>query len=125
MKENISPYKTLETMGILCAACLVFGLLLKVQALIYVALALLLMGLFVKSPAALVTRAWLKFAEVLGSINTRIILSVVFFVLLTPIALVYRMIHGDFMGLRRREKAGTYFSEREHAYSPRDLTNPW
>ena len=125
MKEDISPYKTLETMGILCAACLVFGLVLKIPTLVYIALALLLTGLFLKRPAALITRAWLKFAEILGGINTRIILSVVFFVLLTPIAMVYRMIHGDFMGLRRRENAGTYFTEREHAYGPRDLTNPW
>jgi hypothetical protein len=125
MKENISSYRNLETMGVLCAAALVFGLVLKIQALLYVALALLLTGLFIKKLAALITRIWLKFAEVLGSINTRIILSVIFFVILTPIALVYRMIHGDFMGLKRREKAVTYFSEREHAYSPGDLTNPW
>jgi hypothetical protein len=125
MKENISPYRNLETMGVLCAAALVFGLVLKIQALLYVALALLLTGLFVKKLAALITRIWLRFAEVLGSINTRIILSVIFFVILTPIALVYRMIHGDFMGLKRREKAVTYFSEREHAYVPGDLTNPW
>ena len=125
MKEGISPYKTLETMGVLSAAALVFGLVLKVQMLLYVALGLILVGLFIKGLASLITRIWLKFAEVLGSVNTRIILSVVFFVLLTPIALVYRMIHGDFMCLKRREKEATYFSQREHAYSPRDLANPW
>jgi hypothetical protein len=125
MKKDISPYKNLETMGVLCAAALVFGLLLKIQALLYIALALLLTGLFVKGLAALITRVWLKFAEILGGINTRIILTVVFYVLLTPIAVIYRMVHGDFMGLKRRERAETYFSQREHAYAPRDLTNPW
>ncbi len=125
MNKEIPPYKVLETMGVLAAASLIFGLIFKVAALLFLALALLIVGLFIKGLARLITRGWLKFAEVVGGINSRIILAAVFYLFLTPIALVFRMIHGDFMRLVKQEKATTYFTERKHRYGPDDLKNPW
>ena len=125
MNKEIPPYKILETMGILAAASIFFGLVFKASVLFFVALALLITGLFVKPLAKQITRGWLKLAEVVGGINSRIILTVVFYLFLTPIALVFRMFHGDFMGLMRQEKAATYFTVRKHRYEPRDLANPW
>ena len=40
-------------------------------------------------------RAWMALAEVLAWINTRIILGVVFFVVVTPIGLIMRMLKRD------------------------------
>jgi hypothetical protein len=44
-------------------------------------------------PAALgpVYKVWMKFAEALGWVNTRIILSVVFYVIFVPLGIIMRM----------------------------------
>lgn len=125
MKKDGSGYEALKTMAVLAAASIVFGLLFRFTPLFYLALLFLLMGVFATRLSLVVASWWLKFAGALGAINSRIILSVVFFVLLTPIAFVYRLTHGDFMGLKRRAGAKSYFVEREKTYSSEDLLNPW
>jgi hypothetical protein len=50
-------------------------------------------------------RAWMKLAEVLAWINTRILLGLVFFVVVTPIGLVMRLLGRDPM--RRRLEPST------------------
>jgi len=63
------------------------------------ALGILLILFGVAYPRALtyVYRAWMKIGHVLGWINTRIILGVIFFGLFTPMGLVKRMFGKDSM----------------------------
>jgi hypothetical protein len=49
---------------------------------------------------------WWAFAMVLGYINARIILSVIFIVILTPLGIVWRLIGRDPLGRRRRSWPG-------------------
>jgi hypothetical protein len=53
-------------------------------------------------------RIWMKLAMVLGWINTRIILSLIFFLVLTPTALVLRIIGRKLMALEFDPAAATY-----------------
>lgn len=52
--------------------------------------------------------AWMKIGHVLGWINTRIILGVVFFLLFAPVALLMRLFGNDPMHRRLDEAAKTY-----------------
>jgi hypothetical protein len=124
-ESNDASYEALKTIAVVAAAAILFGLLFKVRALHYLALVLLIIGVFAKKWSMAIASGWMKFAEVVSYVNTRIILSAVFFVLLTPIALIYRMIHGDFMSLKKQDRRATYFVDREHTYGPQDLANPW
>lgn len=53
-------------------------------------------------------KAWMKFGAVAGAINTRIIMSVVFFVMLTPIGWLLRAMGKDPLALRLDRAAGSY-----------------
>lgn len=55
---------------------------------------------------------WMKFAHALGWVNTRIILSIVYFLIFTPLALIFRLIGKDPME-RRFEAADSYWVKRE------------
>lgn len=57
-------------------------------------------------------KAWMKFAHALGWVNTRIILSIVYFLIFTPLALIFRLIGKDPME-RRFDEAGSYWVKRE------------
>lgn len=55
-----------------------------------------------KWPSAL----WWKFALLLGHVNARVILTLIFVVVLTPIAVVWRVIGRDPLAMRRRTWTG-------------------
>ena len=74
------------------------------------ALGILLILFGVAYPRALthVYRAWMKIGHVLGWINTRIILGVIFFGLFTPMGLVMRMFGKDSMRRALIQGTDTY-----------------
>ncbi len=72
-----------------------------------------------------ILKGWNGFAKVLGFINSRIILSGIFFLILTPIALLSRLFSKDRMQLKRLKKGESYFKNRDHEYGPEDFENPW
>ena len=61
-------------------------------------------------PAALgpVYKVWMKIGHVLGWINTRIILGLVFFAIFAPVALVFRLLGKDPMRRRLEPDSDTY-----------------
>ena len=71
-----------------------------------------------------ITWIWFKFAEFLGRyITGPILLGVVFFVILWPVSIFARLFGKDNLMKKRRE--GSYFVERNHAYSNEDIENIW
>ena len=53
--------------------------------------------------------AWMKFAFVLGWVNTRIIITLIFFLVITPIGLIMRVVKGDILSERLDKQAETYW----------------
>jgi energy-coupling factor transporter transmembrane protein EcfT len=122
---NEKRHEAQKTMAILALACVLVGLLSGTKPFFYAALVLLAIEVFVEKWSLRISSLWLKFAHVLGVINTHIILFFVFYVFLTPLSLFYRMAHGDSLHLKREEQVKTYFSGRGQTYTARDLANPW
>ena len=60
---------------------------------------------------------WMKFAGLLGWVNTRILLSAFFILVLTPVGLVMRLFGHDALG-RRFEKGNTTYWERREGPAP-------
>ena len=77
---------------------------------------LVLLGITYPRALVLANRGWMKFAEGLSLVSTRIILAFVFFGVLTPIGIIKRAMGWD--PLRRRAaSAGSYwqpYAERQH-----------
>jgi len=71
-----------------------------------------------------VERGWTLLAHALGWVNTRILLALVFFVVLAPVALVMRLFGKDPLERRRDRRRPTYWRTREPA-EPDRLTRPY
>lgn len=54
---------------------------------------------------------WMRFAFILGWINTRIILVILFYLIFTPVGLFMRLFRIDL--LERKNKEGTYWKKKE------------
>lgn len=90
---------------------------------LYISLAAGILSISIPAAGDWIVKGWYKLAEVLGWINTRILLSVIFFLLLTPIALVRRLFVKD--PLRLKRTSSSLYEERNHRFTKEDLENPW
>lgn len=68
--------------------------------------------------------SWMMIAKVLGFINSRILLSIIFFLILTPIALLMRLL-GKSSFVKAAGTAGSLFVTRNYVYTKADLENPF
>jgi hypothetical protein len=73
----------------------------------------LLTGLFAEPVLRPVYLGWMKLARVLGWINTRLLLRLFFYVVLTPVALALRLAGKDLLQRRPDRSARTYWVKRE------------
>ena len=69
---------------------------------------LIVAGAFLPSILAPVYRAWMWIGHILGWINTRILLGVVFYGIVTPIGILFRLMGKDEMRRRSEESSSTY-----------------
>jgi len=80
---------------------------------------LVLFGLFVPPAARAFHTAWMRFAEALGYINSRVLLTLMYYVAVTPYGLVSRLAGRD--PLRRRGPGGeSYWVERKRTRQERE-----
>lgn len=73
----------------------------------------LLTGLFLPGVLRPFYVVWMRFAAVLAWVNTRVLLSVAFFLVLTPIGRVLRLLGKDPLDRRIDRTAATYWVKRE------------
>ena len=57
---------------------------------------------------------WMTFAVILGWVMTRVILSIVFYFIMTPIGLLTRLLGEDFLALKK-SNSGSYWNNRDQA----------
>lgn len=57
------------------------------------------------------TRAWLWLGHRLGAVNSRIILALVFFLVITPVALLFRLFGRDALRLKRVQESSYWLTQ--------------
>ena len=78
---------------------------------------LLLTGQFWKAGALHFHRGWMRFAVALGYVNSRILLSLMFYLIITPFGVVSRLVGRNPMG-RRGSKQPSYWIPRSRPRQP-------
>jgi hypothetical protein len=71
----------------------------------------IIMGLALPALLKPVYIIWMRFAFILGWINTRIILFILFYLIFTPLGLLMRLFRIDL--LERKNKADSYWKKKE------------
>jgi hypothetical protein len=96
----------------------------EIKTFLYISGAIGVLSLMSETISNLILKVWFKIAMVLGWINTRIILGLVFFVFLTPFAWLQRLfVRKNYLSLKDSES--TVFHTRNHQYKPEDFDNIW
>jgi multisubunit Na+/H+ antiporter MnhG subunit len=71
-------------------------------------------------------RVWFKLSHVLGTIVSRIFLTLLFYLLVTPVGLLRRLLGKDSMQVKAwKSGSGSLFHVRDYTYSSDDLDHPY
>jgi len=116
--------KSLETMLTLVVGTIVLYLIFNIKLMLIIGLLLGGIGLFLSGWSDHISRLWYKLAEGLGFVVSKVLLTLVFFAFLLPIALLSRLFRGTPLVLQRK-KEGSYYQVRNHHYLAKDIKNPW
>lgn len=117
--------KHLETCLVISTGLVIAYFFFPHVALLYVAATIGIIGAFIDSIAKWIHWVWYKIAEIMGGVMSKVLLSIVFFVFLFPLALLSRLFNKDGLQLTKKGSKESYWTERNHAFEGKDLKDMW
>ena len=117
---DITKEKKLEAIIVIAAGFLVLFYFFKVKYFWIISLAVLAAGAFSTLLTNWITWLWFKIAEVLGWVNSKIILFVVFYVFLTPISFLKKI-----FSAKKIQASDSNYKTVSKTYLAKDLENTW
>lgn len=126
--RDIYPDKRqcLETAMVMSLVFLLFSLLGNNAFLGWTSFGLLTTALIIPKLFYPLAKVWFGLALLLGWFSSRILLSLLFFLLVMPIGLIRRLMGKDSLMLRKFKKSEeSVFVGRNHQFTANDLKNPF
>ena len=69
---------------------------------------------------------WFSLSRVLGAVMSRVVLTVIYFLVVFPVAMARRLAGKDPMMRKRWKQAdGSVFADRHHTFGPEDIELPY
>jgi len=113
-----------KTILVIVTGLLAIAWIFDLPALVKISLVIGAVSIFIPPAARVIEWAWFKIALGLGWVNSRILLSIIYFVFLMPIAWLSKLFTKDPLALKK-DKRSTLFVTRDHLYTGKDLENIW
>jgi hypothetical protein len=119
---KLSSKQIVETGIVFAVICLILGLRTDVRFYYFAAIAWLLLALLVPALLKPLAVAWFGLSKILGWFSSRLLLSIIFYLLVTPVALLRKLLGKDRLQLNsfKKEKASA-FVKRNRVFSVADL----
>ena len=96
------------------------------EALVFVAMVLLVLDMIVPQVYKPVAVVWFGLSELLGIISSKVLLSIAFFIVVVPIGLLRRFLGKDSLKLKAfKQDQGSVMSERNHKFVAGDIVRPF
>jgi hypothetical protein len=106
--------------------CLIAGFFSHNDFFFKLAIVLLVVDMIVPRIFAPVAVIWLGLSRLLGTVISKILLTIVFFVLVVPVGLFRRLIGKDALQLKKFGRGeGSVMTNRDHLYGPADVEKPY
>lgn len=124
--RKISKDQSKDTGMAMVLICFLLGFFSQNQIFFTLGIILLLIDMVYPNLYRPVAIIWFGLSNVLGTITSNVLLTVVFFVIVTPVGLIRRIIGADSLQLKKWKKDdSSVFGIREHVYRPEDIEKPY
>ena len=124
--KHISRDQAKDTGMAMVLICLLIGYFSHKQSFIGAAILLLLVDMTWPSLYRPVGKLWFGLSHMLGTVMSKVVLSILFFILVTPIGLVRRLLGSDALQLKKWKKNhSSVFKVRNHTFTAKDIQYPY
>ncbi|MBE2281128.1 MAG: hypothetical protein IAE91_12105 [Ignavibacteriaceae bacterium] len=90
---------------------------------LYIALVTGAIVTFFPKVSSMIHKGWMTLAIILGRINSYILLTAIFFVILLPLSIIAKLTKKDPLALKTVKSS--YYHDRDKIFVKDDLKNPW
>lgn len=115
--------ETAKTQLVIVVGLLVLAAIFENEDIAYASLAIGLVCLVIPSAGYWIVWGWYKLALILSKVMNPLVLGIVYFIFISPIAILFRLFGNDPM--RMKDNNGSMYEVREKTYTKEDLKNPW
>jgi hypothetical protein len=116
--------KDKEVLLVISTGLVICFFIFKTVILLYVAIGIGIIGITSSFLSRQIAWAWFKLAEGLGFITSKVLLTVLFYFFLFPIAVISRLFKKNMLQLKKKN-AESYYFQRNQLYQSKDIENPW
>ena len=116
--------KQFETVNVCALFVLILFLITGKPFLLYIGIGLLVISVFIKPLDRLFANGWLKLAFIIGTFVSSVLLTLFFFVVFTPLALIRRLFNKDLLEIKRVE-TDTHWKTVDKEFDSKNLENIW
>tara|TARA_B110000881_G_C18482187_1_gene467144 strand:- start:363 stop:725 length:363 start_codon:yes stop_codon:yes gene_type:complete len=117
--KELTKEKIYETILVMAIGFLVIFLLSKWNWLLILDILIVFFSLISFSIANFIANKWMLFAEKFGEFNNKIILSLIFFLFLTPISFFYRLFN------KKEQFQNTAWKKRQNQFTESNFEEVW
>jgi hypothetical protein len=105
---------------------LILGMVLKQKNFYAFAMAALIVNMILPGIYKPFTKVWFMLANFLGTIMSKVLLTIVYIVLVLPVGLIIRLLGKDSLKLKQFKKdISSVFKERNYQFRSSDIENPY
>ncbi len=126
LKSKITPIQCRDTALAFAFLSLLIWFFVRETYLVYTCMGIVLLAMIWPSSMVWPARFWFGFSHIIGTVMSKVLLSIIYGLILMPVSLVRRIMGKDSMQRKAyRATQGSAFVVREHTYSKDDLTHPY
>jgi len=126
LKKEITRTQAKDTAMAMVLILLLLGYFLENILYYKTAIPVLLLAMIIPNIFKPIAVIWLGLSHVLGTFVSKIILSVVFFLLVTPVGLLRRLLGYDSLQLKKFKKGTeSVLTVRNASFSPKEIEQPF
>ena len=96
----------------------------KIWLLLWIALIVIAIGVLSQRISLLIHQGWMFLAKLLSNVVPKILLSIIYFMVLTPLALIKKAISKT-DALSLKNNSNSLFKDHIQSYDPESFENPW
>lgn len=126
LTRNISPSQCKDSGLALVLISLILAVVISPKYFLPLGIVFLVVTMVVPNIYKPFAMVWFGVSHALGTVVSKILLTLMFFVLVTPVGLLRRALGKDAMQLKSWKQGRTsVFLNRDHLFSRQDLNNPY
>jgi len=124
--ENTSPSQSKDAGLALVLICLLIALTTGLKHFLVIGTILLVVVMTAPNLFRPFAKFWFGFSHLLGTVVSRILLTILFYCMVTPVGFARRLLGKDAMQLGKwKQGRDSVFHNREHQFSRQDLDHPY